>query len=285
MHSKKSALAAAAALAVGLGSAGTASAYVYAGSGLNLSNLTIGISPDSTNVDITSFNFTATNTATLDGKSAVESNTCNGIPGAPGPTTNNCSGSTPRLDAPPANAPGGTVTRTNNSFTFFGPGSGEFANSDSVINTSELTGDKATNTQQIAESQLVNGSAASSNAEIQSTTGFTFKFTITSGGTLVLAFDADPNLLTQIAEANPGVFTAQSNVRTSFSLTQDNGPGSVTWSPDGTGTNNCLVAGGTACTENNDSQNLNTNVGVHANNTSASNSPAGSTPFGITVTG
>lgn len=291
MHSKKSALAAAAALAVGLGSAGTAAANVYAGSGLNLDNLNILITPDGQHVTINNFNFTTTNTATLDGSSVIDSNNCSGTPGAPGGGTNNCSGSTPRLDTQPANAPGGTVARTNNSFTFFGPGAAdEFANSDTVIQTAELTGDAATDTNQIAETQLQTGSSASANAEIQSTTGFTFDFTLADNGTLVLSFLADPDLFAAINEATDGAFNTQANVNSSFTLSQNtNGSGSVNWNPQGTTDNDCLASAGLTCTEDNDTQDLNNNVGTTSNHTNDQYSwdpnTASTTPFGITIAG
>lgn len=288
MHSKKSALAVAAALAVGLGSAGTAAANVYGGSALNLDSLTITVTPDGDKSTINSFNFTTTNSATLNGVSDFQTANCSGNPT---PGVNNCSGSTPRLDAQAANAPGGSVTRTNNSFTFSGPGAtDEFSNSDSVIQTAELTGDGATNSNQIAEAQLQTGASASANAEIQSTTGFTFDFTVADNGTLVLAFNADPDLFAEINEANPGTFNTQANVNSSFTLSQNTGgTGNVNWNPQGTASNDCAASGGPTCTEDNDSQDLNTNVGTTSNNTSNEHSwdpnAVNLTPFGITVAG
>lgn len=289
MHNKKSALAAAAALAVGLGSAGTAAANVYAGSELNIDDLVITISnggTPSTEAEITNFNFTTTNTATLNGSSTIQGATCAGVPS---PGSNTCNGSTPRLDAQPANAPGGTVTRTNNSFTFFGPGAAdEFANSDSVIQAAQLTGDPATDTNQIAEAQLQTGASADANVEIKSTTGFLFTFDVTEPGNLVLSFNADPDLFALVNEANPGVFSAGSNITSAFSLTQNTGgTDRATWSPNGT-LDGCSASVGVTCSAETDSQSLNTNVSTTVNGNAASSWDPNAdnlTPFGIRIDG
>ena len=192
MNLKKSSLAVAVTGAIALAVAGQASASVYGGSKLDLQNLQIFITQDgvnpSPNAPITSFEFTATNTATLNGVSSpVQSATCGGTPGLPG-VTNNCNAALPRLDPTAANAPGGTINRANNDFSLFGPGLNQYANSDSVLQQAELTFDGPTQTHQIAETELQTGASARANAEITSNTGFTFAFTLAAPGELVLSF-------------------------------------------------------------------------------------------------
>jgi hypothetical protein len=172
----------------------------------------------------------------------------------------------------------------------FGPINAEYSTSDSVINTAALTLDAFTSTQQIAQSELISGSSASANAEIKSTTGFTFVFTVTNGGGLVLDFDADPFLRALINEAAFQSGSALANIETSFTLTDGDGD-AISWSPQGTEANNCDVdatfgAGTATCTENNDSQDLNRNPSVSANGQDAVFSPAAAlTDFGITIAG
>src|SRR4051812_35976478 len=111
MNLKQTALTAALAATMAMAS-GQAAAYVYADSALSVDNLAIAITGGA--VTVNSFGFTATNTATLNGVSSpVQSANCGGLPGAPGPGTNNC-GTGPVVDPQPANAPGGTTVRTNN---------------------------------------------------------------------------------------------------------------------------------------------------------------------------
>ena len=296
MNIKTSTLAVAVAAVMGLGLAGQAAASVYASSGLEVQNVSVFITEDlvnpSPNVTINSFQFTATNTATLNGVNApTQSATCGGTPGTP-PAGNDCNIAIPRLDPNPANAPGSSVSRSNNDFSFFGPGTDQYANSDSVITTSELTLDGSSNTQQIAESELQSGNSASSNAEIKSSTGFTFNFTISGAGTdaLVLQFDADPSLMAEIMQG--GNFlngNAQANVNASFTLTQDLTGDAVSWSPQGSANNDCTVDAGLApitCGELADGADLNRNLSVSSNGSSAQFSrAAGLSAFGIAING
>src|SRR6185437_12073990 len=97
-------------------------------------------------------------------------------------------------------------------------------------------------TNQIAESLLNSGTTASANAEIQSNTGFTLTFTVTGGtANFSLNFDADPDLQAAIMNELGIGSSAQGNLQTTFTLTQNTG-GTInaTWSPQGTAaTNDC----------------------------------------------
>ncbi|MFN0316483.1 MAG: EDSAP-1 family PEP-CTERM protein [Burkholderiales bacterium] len=282
--------------ALGFGVANQAHAYVYAGSGLSIDDLTILVTQNGTtpslNVTVNSFNFTLTNTAFLNGVGVATNATCGGTP-----ALNTCAASpAPPADALPANAPGGTTIRANNattvnSFTFFQPAAGgDWSNSDSVINTAQLVDGVPTSTDQIAEALLNNGATASANAEIQSLTGFTFNFDVLAPGTLLLNFLADPDMQAQISGELAGIYNAQSNMNVSFSLQQNTGGnGAASWTPQGTGANDCADVGGVICTELADTEDLNINLGVSTNNTTESNSFApgvlGNGAYGISVAG
>lgn len=293
MNIKQSTLAAAVTAALAMAAAGQAAASVYAGSSLEISDLSLLITEDGTNptanAEITSFEFTATNTATLNGVSSpTQSATCGGTPGTAG-TTNNCNVATPRLDPLAANAPGSTVIRSNNDFTLFGPGTEQYSNSDSVIQTSELTLDGATNTSQIAESEIQAGTSANSNAEITSTTGFLFEFVVTgdADNQLILSFEADPYLMVEIDQLNFLNGNAQANINATFSLTSEATGDQITWSPQGTTANDCSVdAGlvGVTCVEDADGADLNRNLSASTNGSSITIDSALSL-FGITISG
>jgi hypothetical protein len=284
MKIKKPALAVALAAGLAMGASQQASANIYAGSGLQIENLTVNITGFAPGTAITTFQFNATNTASLNGVSAPTQNaSCGGTPG-PGGTTNDCNPAPPRLDPAAATlgpAPAGFV---------FGPINAEYSTSDSVIRTAALTLDAFTSTQQIAQSELISGKSASANAEITSTTGFSFVFTVTNGGGLVLDFDADPFLRALINEPAFQSGSALANINASFSLTDASGD-EITWTPSGSLANDCTVdsgfgAGTATCTENNDSQDLNRNLSVSANGQDVPYSPLTAlTDFGITIAG
>lgn len=262
MKLQKTTLAAALSAVLALGLSGQAAASVYAHSSFDLQNLKILITEDGVNpapnTPITGFQFTATNTASLNGVSAtVQSATCGGTPGAPGAGTNDCNAAFPRLDpnfALTSNSdPIGVV---NNGFTYFGPGGQQYSYSDSMLQQTELTGDGTTTTRQIAESELQLGQSAAANAEIQSTTGFTFTFTVSGAANnqLVLLFQGNPDLMAEINQPAPIIFNngnAQANINTTFSLTQDATGDQVSWSPNGSIANDCSVdiGLGFGCTE------------------------------------
>jgi hypothetical protein len=272
-----------------LGAAGQAQAGAYGTSTLLVDNFTLDFN-DPQNIIISSFQFTATNTASLNGNSAAGvglSKTCGGTV-----ALNNCGAAPNVLDPNPANAPGGDVNRANNSFVFFGPGANTYSNSDSVIYRSELTLDGFTQTQQIAESEVQSTGNGAANAEIQSTTGFEIEFSITgdTSETLVMSFEATPFLRAYIDVLNFLNGNAQGNLTAAFTLTNDGSGESVTWAPQGSSsTNNCLVdeggaleAAGVTCDEDNDDVDLNRNVGVSSNGGNNVHNP-GLGLFGITV--
>lgn len=299
MNIKHSTLAAAVTAALAMGAAGQAAASTYGGSALEVQNLNIVILENGQPAaqPVTSFQFTATNTATLNGNSAIVgtggtgpdagllSASCGGLPGTP-PAGNDCNAVLPRLDPGAANAPGSAPIRANNNFALFGPGLNQYSNSDSVIYQSQLTLDGPTHIQQIAESEIQASGDANSNAEITSNTGFIMTFTIAGTGSLLLNFEADPYLRVAINEANFNNGSAQANLNASFSLADING-NEVTWSPQGTVANNCdSEIAGVVCTETADGEDLNRNLAISTNGTDVNHSlAAGFSLFGIQITG
>ncbi len=286
---RKATLAAAVAAAIGIGASGQAAASIYGGSALDIQNLNVALVNPTQGTTITSFVFTEKNTATLNGVNApTQSASCGGLPGIPGGGTNNCNAALPRLDALAANAPGGTVVRANNDFSFFGPGSDTYSNSDSVITQAELTLDGPTATRQIAESEIQGTGDGQSNAEITSNTGFTMVFTVSGTGGLNVSFQADPYLRAVISALNFLNGNAQANINTSFSLTDGSGS-QVTWTPNGTAANDCSVDAalvGVTCVETADGEDLNRNLSTSSNNTDFKYSvAAGFSNFGISIAG
>lgn len=293
MKIKQSALAAAITAALAMGVAGQAAASVYAGSSLNLQGLTVVVTAGGvpSPQPITSFQFTATNTATLNGVSAIVGTGGNGLLSANcgGTITSNSCGVAPVLDPGAANV--GAPIRGNNDFTLWGISSNQYSNSDSVIRQAELVNFVPTQIQQIAESELQGNGSANSNAEITSNTGFTMTFTLAGSGGLKLDFDADPYLRTAINDLLFQNGNAQANINASFSLTSLSGD-SITWSPQGTTANDCSVdAGlvGVTCTEDavgGDTQDLNRNLSISTNpNDVAHSLGVGLTSFGINILG
>lgn len=289
MNINKSQLAVAMGLVLALGAAGQASASVYAHSRLLIQNLTIestntggGIGQPGT--DITSFSFTLTNTASLNGASAADSSdSCGGTF-----FSNDCTPGVPAaLDTNPSNAPGGTVNRSNNDFTLFGMGMDQYSNSDSVIDDAELAGDASTATRQIAESELQSGTQAAANAEIQSTTGLVFSFTVGGPQTtdLTISFEADPSMQAAINQLSFLNGNAQSNLSVSLTLNNEDTNEQVSWSPQGTAGNTCdSEIAGVTCNELADGEDLNRNLSVSSNPADANYSlGAGFSDFGIEI--
>jgi hypothetical protein len=269
-----------------MGAAGEAAATVYAGSRLDIDNLLIGFSGTPQNP--TTFSFRLANTADLTpGGPVFSPGNCGGVFGI----SNGCggSGSALVLNAGPANATGGTIVRADNDMTFFGPG-GNYANSDSVINNAQLVGDASTDTDNVAESSLDSAFAAGASSEIQSITGFTFQFTVTTPGSLSLSFLADPDIRALVTAAEALGSSAQANLNTSFTLRQDNDNaggtlGFANWNPQGTGANDCTASGGVTCSEDSDTQDLNVNVGAATPGSDNAHSfAAGDTGFGDLLT-
>ena len=282
MKLKQTALAAALAATMAMGVSGQALATVYAGSSLRIENLIIligqatggttilptgdsipTITPGQANVTI--FNFNLTNTATLAGNSEVQSATCSGTPGS-----NTCSPApNPPLDALAANALGSTLTRPNNavggdgSLLWYALNSGDWSNADSIIKTAQLVDGVPTSTDQIAQSNITTQLIAAANAEVKSSTGFSFQFTLADPGEMVIYFQADPDMIAEIS-GEPFGALAQANMNVSMTLSQNTGGlGFANWAPRGDMANSCLFSG-VSCSELYDTQNLNNNVSTSA---------------------
>ena len=289
MNTKLSVLTGAVAATLALGMANPAAASVYGRSYLDIDSLEIhisddgGITPD-TGGTVDNFNFALTNTVNLNGAAAISIGGCSGTPGAPG-VTNNCSAVAPRANAAVLNLGDAAATRAENTFDFKGPGLNEYANSDSVIFASQLTGDVGgSNTEQIAESELQTGVSAGSSAEIISTTGFTFQFTVDGANTLTIDFDAMLDILARIDDPTAAAASAQSNVRVSFRLENDDTGDSVTWNPNGDTATGCTVGGLLlSCLEVTDGFDLNSDAGTTTDGTSVGRSGSGS--FSAVISG
>lgn len=273
---KQTTLAAAITSALALGMSGQASADVYAGSSLRMDNLTIvigqpntagGIDPALGNVAINTYNFTLTNTASV-----------NGVATLPGFTTATCAngGCSPVGDVLYAGAANGNGNNTrgnkvygaDGSFLWKNVGGGNWANSDSIIHTAQLVNGIPSSTDQITEANIDTATSAASQSQIQSVTGFTFTFTVNGPNPVALAlnFLADPDMRAQILNDDGKSFAAGANMNVSFTLSQNTGgSGFVNWNPQGTAANDCF--GNLVCTELADTEDLNNNVGTTANNT------------------
>lgn len=279
MNNKIKLLTAAVATACSMGFAGQAAAQVYGLSSLSFQDLNITLTPLAavTGVTVQSFDFTLTNTAVLNGNAVISSATCGGTPGVPG-VTNTCSTS-PVLNALPANAPGGTATRTDNTVAggtlyVLGPGTDTYSTSDSVIVTAELVNlGSPTASHQIAEAELQTAGTANASAEIQSQTGVIITFV--AGGTFNFDLDflADIDMRVLVNSIFAGS-NSQANSNVSITLTADTFGGAIRWTPEGNGTviNDCAVSGalagaGVTCTEAEDTlgQDLNLNIGLTSN--------------------
>lgn len=249
MKAKHKLLTAAVTAALSVGMVGEAAASIYGRSYLAFSNLTIIIIDADNNpaATVNNFQMSTVNTASLNGAGAVPGEfQCQGTPGAPGPGVNNCGPFGTRVDGLAVNAPGSVPIRANNNFAFFGPGANQYSNADSVIRTSELTGDATTNTQQIAESELQTGTAARANAEIQSITGLTFTFTVAGNSRIIVSFDATASSLVQIDDLTALFASAQSNRNAELRLVNEGNGERVIWRPNGntaTGVDNTITGG------------------------------------------
>ncbi len=243
-----------------------AAADVYALSSLNIQSLVVSTGPAGQPAQPGTFVFTISDSAAYPvppGATQAFTNSCNGT----FPSAGSCGGpGTDVLSVSSANGAGNTAGQIRTSppsptaFDFFGE-TGNYAGSAAVIHDAVLVGDPATSTQQIAESNLATAfSTATSNSDNHSNTELTWTLTVANSGTLSINFSADPTQVVHITD--PGVGnSAQSNLATTFTLTRNesSGGGSITWKPDGTGANNCVVAGiaGVTCSESADTQSLN----------------------------
>lgn len=285
MNIKQSTLATAVTAALALGMSGQANAYVYGGAGMEIEDLSITIlEGDGSLATITTFDFRTTTSSDLNGAlGANDIDTCFGSVGS-----NNCgtSGAPLVLNSAPSSI---GIVRTDNTFTFLGPGGGEFGSSDNVISDAALVGDANTDIEGIAEAELMSGTSAGATSTIRSTTGFTLSFTLTEAdGFFSLSFYADPDLYAELIDPTASGGTASATLATTFTLEGDNGT-FWTWAPQGTDlVNNCLGGGGGACVETSDTQDLNLNASApFGSSASFSWDPAADnfTLFGIEITG
>ncbi|MGA8146833.1 MAG: EDSAP-1 family PEP-CTERM protein [Gallionellaceae bacterium] len=260
---KKGLLATAVAAALGLGCVGEASAYVYAVSSQDITGLTIYVSNSSgAAIFPTTYNFSGTNTATLNGSNAIQTGACSGTFG--GSTT--C-GKPPAAAFDPKEAVVG-IPAVQNSFGPVGTGS-EYGRADLLVQNAELVngGTAPTTLQQIAETNLLTGIDASGTSTMQSLTHETFSFTVTgTTANVLLQFYATPYLFSDINAPAATAATSQANMQTTFSLTQDNGTTGWAWAPSGVA-NDCGVilgktTGGATCSVLSDPFNLNAQTGV-----------------------
>jgi hypothetical protein len=299
-NAKRTVLAAAVAGTCALGMAGQASAYVYGAAGLTVDGLTVTFDPFQS-VSITNFQFTLSNTATLNGAGVISGATCGGLPG---PGNNDCTQTLGSMDADAVNSTGSAPLRTNNDlnggeFEFYGVQATNYSNSDSWIVTAELVNlGQPSKTHNIAESLLATGTGsgtASSQSSIESITGLTISFDIVGGpASFSLDFLADPDIFAAIFGEPLGTYGAQAAItwtaRLEQNLRTDGGTlQQAAWSPQGTAANDCTVVGGLVCAEAADTQDLNVTLGTTANNTSSPSSwdpnAINATAFGIDVTG
>jgi hypothetical protein len=268
MNIRKSSLTVAIAALMSVGLVGQAAAYTSAGSVIEYQNLqivTTGI-PFQT---VASFNFVTTNTATLNGDSGIDSDQCGGIPFV-GDTCNQAQWNGNVLDSTLITK--GTTGHVENDFTLDGPNAGtQYSYADSVIETAELTpvpGQNTTKASIIAETELLTTGGGNSLATIQSTTGFSFQFTVGDSGTLTISFQADPDAYS--ASDNPGsiLTLAESSVAAVVTLTKNDQTASASWAPNGIespddGTSGCSgLSGGVTCSDETDQESLNEKTGV-----------------------
>ena len=237
MDIRKSTLSAAVAALISVGMVGQAAAYTSAGSKIEYQNLSVGIFDESGQEvfgSVTNFAFSTSNTTNLTSP-IVDADNCAGVPGV----ANTCPGAggiaDPRLDSDLQLQ--GDSTHTENNFDLDGPGGGgggSYSYSDSAIITAQLTGDPTTSAGLIAETELTSSGSGQSNSTIQSSTGFTFTFSVSEdGGSFVLSFEADPQAYAE--SANPGsiLAIAQSSLAANFTLSKNDGVQEATWAPNG----------------------------------------------------
>lgn len=278
MNMRQTTIAAAVLTALTIGAASQAAASVYARSYLDISKLVIlpvtftgpGGSPvvNTTGVTVGNYTFSGTNTASLNNAgAAVDIKGCSGTFG--GATT--CGASGNRLDPLVVNAGGSTVIQGENTFTFNGPGAGQYANADGKLFTASVAGDASTHTTNIAESELQTGIIASSTSVIDSITKFTFQFSTTAAGTLMIAFDAIQNMLAAISDPTGTAHQATGTMNTELKISNDaNAADFVLYNPDGSTVTGCGVLGTSfTCTEANDPFSLNTSVATSTDGTSS----------------
>ena len=183
---------------VGLGLTGQASADVYGVSQLNIDNLTIGFSEFEEGSTPTTYLFTSSSTATLDGVGspgdlAVD---CGGT-FAPGANTGDCGNAPEVLSGVVSNAIGSEVTRNeSDTTTIFGNGA-NYSNAESIIRESTISSGGLEDyglRVLFSEVNLTTGTSGNANTTTSSQTSIEVEFTIAEGvtdGTITINFDAD----------------------------------------------------------------------------------------------
>ncbi len=296
MNMRQTTIAAAVLTALTIGAASQAAASVYARSYLDISKLVIlpvtftgpGGSPvpNTAGVTVGNYTFSGQNTASLNnGPTAADTKVCSGVFGG----STSCGATGNRLDPLVANAAGSSIIQGENTFTFNGPGAGQYANADGKLFTASVAGDASTHTTNIAESELQSGTAAASASVIDSITKFTFKFSTTAAGTLMIAFDAIQNMLAAINDPSATAHQATGTMNTELKISNDANPADfVLYNPDGSTATGCVTVGTSfTCSEQLDPFSLNTSVATSTDGTSSALVNSGSflTFFGLTGSG
>ncbi len=285
MKIEKKPLLAAVALAVSMGSAGQAAASVYAGSSLDINQLGIAFF-DSNGILITNvnpnFTFNIEDSATLDGVTQAFAAGCDSIGGT-------ACGASPVLGINAAN--GGAApapVRANNDYALFGPGSGDYANSNAEITSAQLVTATPTHTQQVSEAELdTTATTGQASTNIQSNTTFTMNFTLTQPGpaTMGITFLGNPEMQSLVNLIAPETGISQANMNTTLTLNSLFSNAFATWSPQGTAVNDCAGLG-VVCTETADGEDLNRTLGTGPANSNLTHSlGTGATSFGLQITG
>jgi len=270
---KLKSLAAAAAACVGLLAAAPAHALVYAVSHLNVENFVLSLGGLSGPTAINSYTFDMANSSSM-----------NGVTSSGGTRQQSCGSlATPcglvvPLDPTIAVVGAGPFAMVNDFMMYTPPGATSYSRADGLLSAAELVQGVPTSFQLIAESLLnINGQAAA-NADVQSTTNLRASFTVSGGGgsTLSLRFEADPDQQAMINDL-PGLFSAASNMTSSFTLTRESDGSSIQWSPRGLGASAATGAGvfapcfvgfgflGATCQVTDDAKALNGNVSTGVN--------------------
>ena len=230
---------------------GQANAYTSAGGKIEIQNLTVDVFDAAGNEitflpgTITSFLFTTTNTATLNGTTIVDSDNCAGVPAA-----NTCNAAPPRLDSD-LQLLGGSG-HTENDFTLDGPNAAgqPYSYADSAILTAQLSGDASTSAGVITETEISGNGDGNASAILQSTTGFSFDFTVGPDGpySITVSFEANGEAYSE--SDNPGAILAiaQGDISANTSLNQlSGGTGNAEWNPDGELNGCSSLNGGVTC--------------------------------------
>ena len=322
MKFNKTTLAAGLAIAATLGTVGQATAGIYAQSALAIKDFTVSFDPVDPGTDpvITGFSFTSQTTAGTSNPDGADvsivgctgefigtpSHTCGGGTGAGDPVlyADNADswGDTLTGDgAAVVNVPGYTelIDQPLGTIAFEGPnGDGsatDYAIADGIGDTASLVGAidgnlQTTSGRQIAEAEISSADLGLANVTLGSTTEFTYLVSIGGDGDLTIAFEADPRQMVQIDDSTASTAGLLANIDATLSI---NGEGvNLTWSPTeitgGACTDNVSGSfGGTTCTEETVSEDLNDEITVAFANFAENelSRAAGFNPYSLTISG